>query len=65
MSKGISEKALELLLDWAIDCGFGYDNLGDLYEKYKNEIVERNMSYIDGLIYIAEMEIINKENRYA
>lgn len=44
-------KALCLLADWATDCDFGYDNIPDLYEKYKDEIKE--LDYTDGLIYIA------------
>ena len=54
------EKALRLLIDWAVACGFGYDNIPEEYEKYKNSISD--MEYIDGLIYIAEMEIGNVEN---
>lgn len=52
----ITEKALRLLLEWAIECGFGYDNLGDLYDKYKNDI--ESMDYSDGLIHIAKMEVL-------
>ena len=51
-----NEKALRLLLEWAIECGFGYDNLGDLYDKYKNDI--ETMDYSDGLIYIAKMKVL-------
>lgn len=47
-------KALSLLADWATDCGFGYDNIPELYEKYKDEI--KDLSYTDGLIYIAVKE---------
>lgn len=49
------EKALRLLLDWAVECGFGYDNIPDEYEKYKDEIEE--MNYTEGLIHIAEREV--------
>ena len=51
-----NEKALRLLLEWAIESGFGYDNLGDLYDKYKNDI--ESMDYSDGLIHIAKMEVL-------
>lgn len=51
-----NEKALRLLLEWAIECGFGYDNLGDLYDKYKNDI--EPMGYSDGLIHIVKMEAL-------
>jgi len=49
-----TEKALRLLLEWAIECGFGYDNIPEEYEKHKNDIAD--MSYTDGLIYIAIKE---------
>lgn len=49
------EKALELLLEWAIECDFGYDSIPDEYERYKHEI--RDMEYTEGLIYIAEKEM--------
>lgn len=48
-------KALRLLLDWAIECDFGYDFIPEEYEKYKDDI--QDMSYADGLIYIAMKEV--------
>ena len=51
----LRERALMLLLDWAVECGFGYDNFPEEYERYKDEI--EDMSYIDGMIYIAEKEV--------
>ncbi len=54
------EKALRLLIQWAVECGFGYDNLPEEYEKYKDDISD--MDYIDGLIYIAEMELQDDED---
>lgn len=47
-------KGLKLLVDWAKDCGFGYDNMPELYDKYEDEI--KDLSYTDGLIYIAVKE---------
>ena len=47
-------KALRLLVEWAVECGFGYDNFPEEYEKYKDEI--KDMGYIDGMIYIAMNE---------
>ena len=44
-------KGLRLLVNWAVDCDFGYDNIPDLYEKYADEI--KDMSYTEGLVYIA------------
>lgn len=52
---GKRNAALELLLDWAIECDFGYDNIPDEYEEYKDEIAD--MDYKEGLIYIAEKKI--------
>ena len=46
--------ALLLLIDWAVQCDFGYDNFPEEYEQYKNEIEEKNLGYIDGMIYIAK-----------
>lgn len=45
-------KALKLLINWAEECDFGYDNFPEEYEKYKDEI--EDMSYIDGMIHIAK-----------
>ena len=52
---GKRNAALELLLDWAIECDFGYDNIPEEYEEYKDEIAD--MDYKEGLIYIAEKKI--------
>lgn len=55
------EKALLLLLNWAEECGFGYDNFPDEYERYKDDIAE--MGYIEGMIYIAEREVERMEGQ--
>ncbi|MBR4895804.1 MAG: hypothetical protein IKZ41_05205 [Clostridia bacterium] len=47
-------KGMRLLIEWAEECDFGYDNIPEEYEKYKG-IVE-NMGYIEGLIYIGIQE---------
>lgn len=52
-------KGLRLLTEWAIQCGFGYDNIPEEYEKYK-EII-KDMGYDEGLIFIATQEA-NTEN---
>ena len=44
-------KALRLLVAWATDCDFGFDQFPDEYERYKDEI--KGMKYIDGMIHIA------------
>ena len=43
---------------WAEECDFGYDQMPDEYEKYKNAI--ENMGYCEGLIYIAINEAEEK-----
>lgn len=45
-------KALRLLLDWAVECGFGLDNFPDEYEKYKHTLND-DMSYADKIKQIA------------
>ena len=47
-------KGLRLLINWAVECGFGYDNIPEEYEKYKGEI--SGMNYTEGLVYIAMKE---------
>lgn len=57
-------KALQLLLDWVLECdSFGYDNIPEEYERYKDEI--EGMTYKAGLIYIAGQIIKDQENRDA
>ena len=46
--------ALNLLIDWAIQCDFGFDNFPEEYEKYKEDIKE--LGYKEGMIYIAKKE---------
>jgi len=45
-------KALRLLVEWATDCDFGFDQFYDEYERYKDEI--KSMKYIDGMIHVAK-----------
>lgn len=45
-------KALRLLVEWATDCDFGFDNFRDEYEEYKDEI--KDMKYMDGMIHVAK-----------
>jgi len=44
-------KALRLLVEWAEECDFGFDQFPDEYERYKDEITD--MKYIDGMIHVA------------
>ena len=50
-------KALRLLVEWAEESGFGFDQFEDEYEKYKDEI--HNMKYIDGMIHVARRTLEN------
>ena len=45
-------KALRLLVEWAEECDFGFDQFSDEYERYKDEI--KDMKYIDGMIHVAK-----------
>ena len=64
-AKNIAIKALEentalnLLVDWAIQCDFGFDNFPEEYEKYKEDIKE--LGYKEGMIYIAKKESRGEE----
>jgi hypothetical protein len=58
----ILDKALELYIEWAENCDFGYDNIDNLenYKKYQDEIDSKNMGYCEGLKYIAIQEAIRE-----
>ena len=45
-------KALRLLVEWAEECDFGFDQFPDEYERYKDEITD--MKYIEGMIHVAK-----------
>ena len=45
-------KALRLLVEWAEECDFGFDQFPDEYERYKDEI--KDMKYIEGMIHVAK-----------
>lgn len=55
MKQETLEKALDLFIDWAVECGFGYDNIPELYEKYEEKI--KDMGYEEGLKYIVLKEV--------
>lgn len=48
-------QAYQQLLEWAVECGFGYDNIPEVYEQYKDMI--EGMSYTDGLLYLASRSL--------
>lgn len=49
-------KALELLLEWSIECGFGLDSFPEEYEMYKYTLND-DMSYKEMIIQIAKCVI--------
>ena len=44
--------ALKLLVDWAVDCNFGYDNIPEWPEYITEDEIER-LGYTKGLIALA------------
>lgn len=52
-------RALDLLLDWALECDFGLDSFPEEYERYENELKE-DMEYKDMVIRIAECVVEEK-----
>lgn len=55
------KKALCVFVNWAEECDFGYDNIPDEYEKYKDELEQKKIGYIEGLMYIALREAKNED----
>jgi len=53
-------RAFCLFVHWAEECDFGYDNLGELADKYEKELDDKGFGYIEGLMMIAIKEA--KEN---
>ena len=45
-------KALRLLVEWAEECDFGFDQFPEEYARYKDEI--EDMSYLEGMVHIAK-----------
>ena len=46
-------KGLRKLVEWAVECDFRYDNLGDWWvDRFKSE--NEGMSYTEGLIHLAK-----------
>ena len=46
-------RALMLLLDWAIECGFGLDSFPEEYAMYKHTLTD-DMTYKDMIVQIAK-----------
>ena len=52
-------KALDLMIDRAVDNGFGYDNIPEEYDLYKHDIEVGDMGYSEGIRYIVMKESFN------
>lgn len=50
------KRAFYLITKWAEECDFGYDNIDELYQQYKKELEEKDLGYLEGLLYIALKE---------
>ena len=51
--------AFRLFIDWVTDCGFGYDNIPDIYEKYKDKLAD--YGYAEGLMMVAIWEVLGEK----
>lgn len=72
-------EALRILLNWAEECDFGYDNFESAFEsafeeegfeegefeRILDEIENSEMDYIEGMIYAAEIYVEKRGNPYA
>ena len=54
--------AAHRVIEWAIECNFGYDNVPVLYEQYADEIEKLDLDEATGLIYLALMEKLEEGN---
>ena len=54
-------KAFKKYVSWTTDCDFGYDNIPDEYEAYRNDKRFKTLSYDSGLIYIAIQETLKED----
>ena len=53
-------KAFQKYVGWTTDCDFGYDNIPDEYETYKDDDKFKTLTYDSGLIYIAIQETLKE-----
>ncbi|MBR6144796.1 MAG: RRXRR domain-containing protein [Treponema sp.] len=54
------KKALCLFVNWAEENGIGYDNIPS--DKYFDEIDDKGLGYIEGMMYIALKEAKNEHS---
>lgn len=50
------KKALCVFVNWAEECDIGWDNFPDEISKYSEEIEQKGLGYIEGMMYIALRE---------
>ena len=55
-------KAFKKYVGWTTDCDFGYDNIPNEYETYRNDEKFKTLSYDSGLIYIAIQEALKEKS---
>ena len=58
-------KACRLVVEWAVQCGFGFDNIDD--DVIDNDRFERGsdgMNYTESLIYYANMRLEDPSTQY-
>lgn len=58
----MTEKALRKLLEWAVECDFGFDNIEDIYEQYKDKLNEE-LGYTEQLIQLATLYLEDCERK--
>jgi len=49
-------RAFFIFVNWAEECDFGYDNIPEEYQRYRNVLEERGIGYVEGLMWIAIWE---------
>ena len=52
----ILAKALNLYINWADECGIGWDNFPDMTEKWYKLVEEKELGWIDGLVFMVTEE---------
>lgn len=56
-------KALDLMIEWAVDCGFSFENIPEEFELYEHDIEEQDMGYNEGIRYIVMKESAETEDQ--
>lgn len=55
-------EAFKKYVSWTTNCDFGYDNIPNEYETYRNDEKFKILSYDSGLIYIAIQEALKEKS---